>query len=198
MLATLTGAGLASAAGLNAYIPLLLLGLVARFTDLLVLPEGWTWLEHPVTMGVLGVLLLLELVVDKIPGADSANDVLQTVIRPAAGGITFGAGSSSFTLSEATAGTGGDSVWGVVAGVVIALVLHGAKSLARPLINAASLGAGGAVVSVVEDASSATLAVLAILIPLAILLLLPAVVVFWVWFIRQRRRPRRAARAAAS
>ena len=41
----LTGFGLASAAGLNAYIPLLALGLLARFTDLVSLPAGWAWLD---------------------------------------------------------------------------------------------------------------------------------------------------------
>ena len=36
----LTGLGLASAAGLNAYIPLLAMGLLGRFTDLVNLPQG--------------------------------------------------------------------------------------------------------------------------------------------------------------
>ena len=36
----LTGFGLAAAAGLNAYIPLLALGLLARFTDLVTLPAS--------------------------------------------------------------------------------------------------------------------------------------------------------------
>ena len=36
----LTGFGLATAAGLNAYIPLLALGLLARFTDLVTLPHA--------------------------------------------------------------------------------------------------------------------------------------------------------------
>lgn len=42
----LTGLGLASAAGLNAYIPLLAMGLLARFTNLVNLPHGWVWLEN--------------------------------------------------------------------------------------------------------------------------------------------------------
>jgi hypothetical protein len=42
----LTGLGLATAAGLNAYIPLLALGLLSRFTELITLPQGWAWLEN--------------------------------------------------------------------------------------------------------------------------------------------------------
>lgn len=37
----MTGFGLATAAELNAYIPLLALGLLSRFTDLVALPQGW-------------------------------------------------------------------------------------------------------------------------------------------------------------
>jgi len=37
----LTGLGLATASGLNAYIPLLALGLLSWFTDLVSLPHGW-------------------------------------------------------------------------------------------------------------------------------------------------------------
>lgn len=194
MLAALTGIGLSSAAGLNAYIPLLLVGLVARYTDLLPLGSGWQWLEHPVTLVSLGVLLIVEFAVDKIPGADSVNDVVQTIIRPASGGITFGAGAASFDLDEVAAMDDG-SLWPIVSGVVIALAFHAVKSLARPVINAASLGIGGFVSSVVEDVSSFTLALLAILIPIVILLLIPLFAVFVIWLIRQRRR-RKAAKNA--
>ncbi len=58
MLELITGTVLASAAGLNAYVPLLGLGLLSRFTDLVHLPDGWLWLENEWALGVLGVLLL--------------------------------------------------------------------------------------------------------------------------------------------
>ena len=41
MLASFTGLGLSAAAGLNAYIPLLLVGLLARFTGVVELPEPY-------------------------------------------------------------------------------------------------------------------------------------------------------------
>ena len=83
MLELLTGTGLATSAGLNAYIPLFALGLLDRFTGLVDLPAGWTWLSADASLWILGALLALELVADKIPGVDAVNDVVQTVVRPA-------------------------------------------------------------------------------------------------------------------
>ena len=83
MLEFLTATGLATSAGLNAYIPLFALGLLDRFTGLVDLPAGWTWLSADASLWILGVLLALELVADKIPGVDAVNDVVQTVVRPA-------------------------------------------------------------------------------------------------------------------
>jgi hypothetical protein len=68
----LTGFGLATAAGLNAYIPLLALGLLSRFTDLVTLPHGWAWLENGWVMTIVGALLVVEIVADKIPALDWA------------------------------------------------------------------------------------------------------------------------------
>jgi uncharacterized membrane protein len=66
----LTGLGLATASGLNAYIPLLALGLMSRFTDLITLPQGWVWLENGWVMAIVAVLLVIEVVADKIPALD--------------------------------------------------------------------------------------------------------------------------------
>ncbi|MDT5055015.1 MAG: hypothetical protein QOF66_3381 [Mycobacterium sp.] len=65
-----TGFGLATAAGLNAYIPLLALGLLSRFTDLVTLPHGWAWLENGWVMTIVAALLAVEIVADKIPALD--------------------------------------------------------------------------------------------------------------------------------
>ena len=93
----LTGFGLATAAGLNAYIPLLALGLLSRFTDLVTLPHGWAWLENGWVMTIVAVLLVVEIVADKIPALDSINDTIQTFVRPTAGGIVFGSGTAAQT-----------------------------------------------------------------------------------------------------
>ncbi len=42
----LTETGLATAAGLNADAPLLVLGTLARWTDVITPPTGWQWLTN--------------------------------------------------------------------------------------------------------------------------------------------------------
>ncbi|MFE3460723.1 DUF4126 domain-containing protein [Nocardiopsis aegyptia] len=202
MIATLTGLGLSSAAGLNAYIPLLAVGLIARFTDLLPLGDAWQWLEHPVTLVSLTVLLVVEFAADKVPALDTLNDAVQTVIRPSAGGITFGAGASAVDLTEltgtasASVAEAGDGVsWlPVIAGMVIALAFHAAKTLARPVLNSVSFGLAAPVVSFLEDVASFVTSLVAILLPLLILVVFPLMVATGVWAVRRRRR-RRAERA---
>ena len=196
MIATLTGLGLASAAGLNAYIPLLLVGLIARYTELIPLGSAWTWLEHPLTLIALSVLLAVEFAADKIPALDSLNDAVQTFIRPTAGGITFGAGASTVELAQITgeasgaATSDGVSWWPVIVGALIALVFHLVKALSRPVVNAMSLGLAAPVMSVVEDVVSFFTSVLAILLPVLILVVFPLMVLVGVWVVRRRRRLR--------
>ncbi|WP_433700388.1 DUF4126 domain-containing protein [Nocardiopsis sp. CA-288880] len=204
MFATLTGLGLASAAGLNAYIPLLAVGLLARFTDLVPLGDAWLWLEHPVTLVTLGVLLVVEFAADKFPAVDSVNDVIQTVVRPTSGGIVFGAGASTVELSEITGAASGAAAedgtgvsWiPVIAGVVVALLFHVAKAMARVVTNGVSLGCSAPLVSLLEDFVSLVTSLLAILVPLLVLVLFPVMVVGGVLLVRRVRRTRAERRAA--
>lgn len=198
VLEALTGTGLAASAGLNAYIPLLTMGLLARYTDLIELPSGWSWLDNGWVISILAVLLAVEFFADKIPMVDSVNDVLQTVVRPTAGGLAFGAGSSSETVMVTDPGE--SSQWvPIVAGVLIALGVHGIKSAARPVINAGTAGVGAPVASTAEDVTSVSMSVIAIVLPFLVLLFLVAIVFSLVWLVRRRRerkRERQAARAA--
>ena len=91
MFAALTGAGLSAAAGLNAYIPFLMVALVARFSDVIVLPSQFAWIESPWAIGGATFLLLAEMVLDKIPAIDSMNDMIGTAVRPTVGGVVFAA-----------------------------------------------------------------------------------------------------------
>ncbi|MET0898209.1 MAG: DUF4126 domain-containing protein, partial [Mycobacterium sp.] len=138
----LTGLGLSTAAGLNAYIPMLMLGLAARFTDLVNLPGGWSWLENGWVLTIVGVLLLIEMIADKVPALDSINDTMQTFIRPTAGGIVFGSGTAAQTGAVTDPGEFARSgQWiPVVIGVVIALAVHLVKTAVRPAANVATAG----------------------------------------------------------
>lgn len=195
MLEVLTGAGLATAAGLNAYIPLLVVGLSARFLDWIDLPPAWAWLSNEWVMIVIGVLLVLEIVADKIPAVDSINDIVQTVVRPTAGGIIFGAGTTSQTVAVTDpAAFFASNQWVPVAiGVILSLTVHVGKTMARPAANAASLGLAAPVLSTVEDAVSVVLTFLAILLPILVIVAIIGVVIGGVALIRRSRRKRRQA-----
>lgn len=186
----LTGFGLASAAGLNAYIPLLALGLLARFTDLVALPSGWAWLENGWVMAIVAVLLAVEIVADKVPALDSVNDTIQTLVRPTAGGIVFGSGTAAQTAAVTDPGAFAQSgQWiPVAAGVVVALVVSLTKSTVRPAANVATAGMAAPVLSTIEDIVSVLLVVLAILVPVLVLVVLVGMAWAAVRLIRRRRR----------
>ncbi len=193
----MTGFGLATSAGLNAYIPLLSMGMLARFTHLITLPHSWSWLENGWVLAIVAILLAIEIVADKIPALDSVNDVVQTFVRPTSGGIVFGSGTSAQTAAVTDpaefAHTG---QWVPVAiGVVTALVVHLTKTAVRPAANAVTAGVAAPVLSTIEDAASVSLVFIAILIPALVLVVLAALVWGVVSLLRRRRRRRSLARA---
>ncbi|MFC7545834.1 DUF4126 domain-containing protein [Plantactinospora sp. GCM10030261] len=198
MLEALTGTGLAASAGLNAYIPLLLMGLLSRYTSLIDLPSGWQWLANGWVIAILAVLLVIEVVADKVPVVDHVNDVVQTVVRPTAGGLAFGAGAGSETVTVSDPGAFFTSQqWvPIVAGVLIAFGVHGVKSAARPVVNASTAGVGAPVASTAEDATSVVMSIVAIVFPVLVLVFGVALVAFVAWLVRRRRDRRRGRRAA--
>lgn len=175
-----TGAGLALPAGLNAYIPLLTVGLLARFTDLVALEPPFDLLASDAGLIILGVLLLIELVADAVPGVDHVNDVVQTVVRPAAGAIVM----------LATEGDAVDMnpILQVVLGVGLAGGVHAVKAAGRPVVTGATGGAGNPIVSGLENVAAVVMSVLAILAPIllaALLILFVLIVARW-WHRRRR------------
>ncbi|GAA1570435.1 DUF4126 domain-containing protein [Actinomadura kijaniata] len=198
MLAGLTGLGLSAAAGLNAYIPLLVVGVLDRLTDTVTLPAEFGWLTNGWVLALLAVLLAAEVVLDKIPAVDSVNDMVQTLVRPASGGAVFAATDAAGRLESSSFFQ--QHAWiGWVAGVVVALLVHLGKASVRPAVNAGTLGAGAPVVSTVEDGVSLGMSVLAILAPVVALiaLLMFAYVALRLVRYAHRRRRRRRRNAAA-
>jgi len=197
VLEALTGLGLSASAGLNAYIPLLAVGLLGRYTGLIELPHSWQWLSNGWVLSILTVLLAIEVVADKIPVLDHLNDVVHTVIRPTAGGLSFGAASQAQTTTVTDPGSFfAHHQWvPIAAGALIALSVHGVKATARPVINVSTLGFGAPVVSTIEDVFSTVMSLVAIVLPVLIVVFLAAIVLFFVWA-RRRRRRRKAEKAA--
>ena len=173
-----TAFGISSAAGLNAYLPLLAVALIARDTDWITLRPPFDALTHPAVIALLVLLLLIEMTVDKIPAVDSVNDVIQTIIRPAAGAMLFAA--SNNVISDM------NPVLAMALGILAAGTVHSAKATARPVVTGATMGIANPIVSVVEDVLSLTVTIVAILMPVLIVLFLAVVLIWWM-----RRRVRR-------
>src|SRR5690349_21520056 len=114
----LSGFGLAGAAGLNAYIPLLILGVAGRlgYVDL---NAPYDVLSSNVGLGVLVVLLAIEVLADKVPGVDHVNDIINTVVRPAAGSVLFLSSDGAGTINPVLAG---------ILGLIVAGGVHVTKA----------------------------------------------------------------------
>lgn len=197
MIAALTGAGLSAAAGLNAFIPLVFVGIAARFTDFITLPDNLDWLQSWPTIIIGLVFLGAEVVLDKIPGVDHINDLIQSAIRPLSGGVIFAATAAAAEI-DTQAFWGDNPVIGGVVGAVIAGLVHTGKSAARPAVNAATGGTGAPIASFAEDATSVGLSFVALFLPILVIVFFIAMgfAVYRVVTTGRRRRRNRELRLA--
>jgi hypothetical protein len=190
MFATLTGLGLSASAGLNAYIPIMVVGLLARFTDVIALPHQFAWMSNGWALAVVAVLLAAEVVLDKVAIVDHVNDAIQTFVRPAAGGAVFAASDAAGRIDHS--GWMTDHPWvGWALGIVVALCVHLTKAGVRPVVNVGTVGVGTPFVSAAEDAMSLVMSLVALLIPaLVVVFLIVFLLIGWrlVRMIRKRRR----------
>lgn len=178
-----TSFGLSTAAGLNAYLPLLIVALSARFTNLIELRPPYDILTSWSVIGTLLVLLSIEMFVDKIPAVDSANDVVQTIIRPLAGAILFAANTNLISdLHPALA---------IACGLLIAGSVHAAKATTRPVVTATTGGILNPVVSLTEDIVSAITTILAIVFPILMMLIILLFIGLVVWWYHRRKQKKK-------
>ena len=172
--------GLSVSAGLNAYIPLLVVALIARYSDLLKLSEPWNTLESPWVIGLLILLSLVEFFADKVPAVNHINDAIQTLVRPVAGAIVFAASARVVTDLH--------PVLALSAGLLVAGGVHAVKSvLVRPAVTATTGGAGNVPVSIAEDVVSTFLSIVAALAPVVIAVLVIIVAAWLISWLSRRR-----------
>lgn len=179
--------GLSASAGLNAYIPLLVVSILARFTDVIQLSEPWNAMESWWIIGILLVLSVVEFFADKIPAVNHINDAIQTFIRPTAGAVLFAASANVITEIH--------PILSLAAGLLVAGSVHVVKSAAvRPAITATTAGLGDVPVSILEDVISTTLSVLSVLLPVVVGIVL-VLMAIWIilWLSRRSKRYERKA-----
>lgn len=150
--------GLSASAGLNAYIPLLTVALLAKYTHLITLKAPWDTMTSWWVIGVLIFLSVIEFFADKIPAVNHINDAIQTFVRPTAGAVVFAASASNLANVN--------PVIALIAGLLVAGGVHAVKSLVvRPAVTAVTGSVGNIPVSIAEDATSTAVSVLSILVP---------------------------------
>lgn len=171
--------GLSASAGLNAYIPLLVVSLLAKFTNLINLSESWQALESWWIIGLLLVLSVIEFFADKIPAVNHINDLIQTLIRPTAGAILFAASANVITDIN--------PILSLAIGLLVAGGVHAAKSLVvRPMVTATTAGAGDVPVSILEDIIATVVSVLSVVIPILVAIILLILIIWLIWWISNR------------
>ena len=179
------------ASGVNAYITVFVLGLFARFSDTSVVPDAFGRTDVLVAAGV---MVLIELVVDKVPYLDSTWDAISTVIRPVVGGVV------AYQLAGDAGGV--DQALLTALGGSTALVSHSVKSGLRLAVNTSPEPFSNIAVSTAEDISVVSVVALAVAHPWvalgisATLLLIGVVlVILLLRVIRRARESRRRRRA---
>jgi hypothetical protein len=178
VLGILTAFGLSASAGLNAYIPLLIVALLAKFTPLIKLNQPYDALTSWWMIALLVVLSLIEFFADKIPAVNHANDLIQTFIRPTAGAVLFAASANVVTDIS--------PILSVGAGLLVAGGVHAVKSLAiRPAVTATTGGVANIPISIAEDMLSTAISILSVIVPVLIACLL---VLFTAWIIWRKYR----------
>ena len=174
--------GAAWASGINLYATCSVLGLLGRF-DIVELQGKLSIVESWWVIGPALALYCVEFVVDKVPLADSAWDVIHTFVRVPAGAMLA---ASSFSV-EGTA----PQIAALVSGGAIAAESHALKSGTRAAINVSPEPLSNWIASLGEDVIVVSALIFAakypgwFLLGLAVLLLISAVVLYFMWgFVR--------------
>ena len=167
------GIGLAACAGLRAWLPLLLAGLLAR-AGVLELGPSFRFIASNQALILFGVATAVEMLGDKIPAVDHTLDALSTVLRPAAGSLLVA--SVLWRVPDPLTAL----ALGVAVGAPTALVPHAAKSALRAASTAFTGGLANPLLSLLEDLAAVLVFVFTIVLPVAVALVIILVAVLLV------------------
>jgi hypothetical protein len=169
-----TALGLSTAAGLNAYIPLLSVGLLSRYSDLIHLSPPWDRLGDPLVLGIVGLVGVADFIGDKVPIIDHVLHLIGIAVAPIVGGLLALATASVFDVSPGLT---------VTLGVAAALATQVGRTAARPVSTVTTGGGGNPVLSLAEDGVSGALSITALIWPVvtAVLAVVVLIAVFVLW-----------------
>jgi Domain of unknown function (DUF4126) len=177
----MTAFGLSASAGLNAYIPLLAVGVIAHYTDWIKLSSPYDTLANPWVLIVLGLLLIVEMLADKIPAVNHVNDIIQTGIRPVAGAVIFAASAHAITNVH--------PVIAIICGLLVSGGVHVVKAAAvRPAVTATTGGTANVPVSIAEDVIATATSILSIVVPILVVVFLVIFIAFIIWWFWRRAK----------
>ncbi|MFC4943977.1 DUF4126 domain-containing protein [Pseudonocardia sp. GCM10023141] len=173
------------ASGVNAYLCVVMLGLLGRLGGVEAVPEALTRID---VLIVAGIFCVIEFVADKIPYVDSAWDAISTAIRPTVGvvlGLLIAHDAPS--LEQAVLAASGGAT---------ALVSHLVKGGLRLIVNTSPEPVTNIGVSLGEDVAVAGVATATVLAPwvafsIAAVLLVLGIILLVILWTRVRRGWRR-------
>jgi hypothetical protein len=151
------GLTLAATAGLRAWLPLLVVSILAN-SHALQINTQLEWLANPTTLAILAIATLLEIAADKLPALDHLMDSFGLLLRPVAGALVM---SSTLTFTEPAVGM----VLGIAAGALAAEVVGLGKLTTRLVTNASTAGTSTPAISLAEDSVAAGGVALGFLVP---------------------------------
>lgn len=171
LLSVALGIGLAAAAGLRIFLPMLVAS-IAAWTGWLPLSEELAWLGTLPAMLMLGVAAAIEVAAYYVPGVDHVLDAVATPLALVAGTVLAAAAMTDLPplVKWTTA---------IVAGGGVAGLTHGASALLRAKSAATTGGLGNPVVATGELGGSVLVSILAIAAPVIAL----ALVIGFCWLV---------------
>ena len=165
--------GLALSSGVNTYLPLFLLALIARFGHVIHLSPPFAWLISDQAIFILGTLAVCEILAQKFPVLDNVWDFLHTLLRPIAGAVATGATLNTNNAYEIALA--------MLMGGTLAAAAHSTKSGLRLVSTSKSYGTANFAISLGEDAGVVTATLLSVYAPwvmLAIVIIFVGLFVF--------------------
>ncbi|MBI1798157.1 MAG: DUF4126 domain-containing protein [Candidatus Eisenbacteria bacterium] len=178
-LAVMSGVALAAACGLRAFLPVLVVGVAARF-GWIALGPSYAWLHSDPALIALAVAAVLEIAGDKIPVVDHALDVAGSVLRPIAAAVAM--------LGVLPHLPGPVAALLAIASGLGAFGVHALKAKTRIGSSALTLGHANPFLSVAEDGATLTISAAAVVVPAIAF----AFIVLLLWLSVRRRMTTRA------